>query len=73
MRWWGKLDAPSRWALTKRNILLLIRGAGAPRCGAVARLDATFRAIRGIGEGGFWKRTENEVAETEGTEGDSIQ
>ena len=29
--------------------------------------------IRGIGEGGFWKRTGNEVAETEGTEGDSIQ
>ena len=41
--------------------------------GLVARLGATFRAIRGIGEGGFWKRTGNEVAETEGTEGDSIQ
>ena len=40
---------------------------------AVARLCATFRAFRGIGEGGFWKRTGNEVAETEGTEGDSIQ
>ena len=41
--------------------------------GLVARLDATFGGIRGIGEGGFWKRTGNEVAETEGTEGDSIQ
>ena len=30
----------------------------------VARLDATFRAVRGIGEGGFWKRSGNEVAET---------
>ena len=49
------------------------RGSTAVRCGAVARLDATFRAIRGIGEGGFWKRTGNEVAETEGTEGDSIR
>ena len=39
----------------------------------VARLDATLGAIRGIGEGGFWKRTGNEVAETEGTEGNSIQ
>ncbi len=39
----------------------------------VARLDATLGAIRGIGEGGFWKRTGNEVAETEGTEGDLIQ
>ena len=39
----------------------------------VARLDATFGGIRSIGEGGFWKRTGNEVAETEGTEGDSIQ
>ena len=26
---------------------------------AVARLCATFRAFRGIGEGGFWKRTGN--------------
>ena len=25
--------------------------------GLVARLDATFRAVRGIGEGGFWKRS----------------
>ena len=41
--------------------------------GLVARLGATFGGIRGIGEGGFWKRTGNEVAETEGTEGDSIQ
>ena len=40
---------------------------------AVARLGATFGGIRGIGEGGFWKRTGNEVAETEGTEGDLIQ
>ena len=40
---------------------------------AVARLCATFRAFRGIGEGGFWKRTGNEVAETEGTEGELIQ
>ena len=63
------MDAPSPWALTKRNILLLIRGSGV----LVARLDATFGGIRGIGEGGFWKRTGNEVAETEGTEGDSIQ
>ena len=39
----------------------------------VARLDATLGAVRGIGEGGFWKRTGNEVAETEGTEGDLIQ
>ena len=39
----------------------------------VARLDATFRAIRGIGEGGFWKRTGNEVAETKETEGVQIQ
>ena len=39
--------APSPWALTKRNILLLIRGSGV----LVARLDATFRGIRGIGEG----------------------
>ena len=37
---------------------------------AVARLGATFGAIGGIGEGGFWKRTGNEVAETEGREGD---
>ena len=36
----------------------------------VARLGATFGGIRGIGEGGFWKRTGNEVAETEGREGD---
>ena len=34
-------------ALTRKNILLLIRGAGV----LVARLDATFRGIRGIGEG----------------------
>ena len=36
-------------ALTKKNILLLIRGTGA----LVARLGATFGGIRGIGEGGF--------------------
>ena len=60
----------SPWVLAGRYFLLSIRGAGAPRCGAVARLDATFRGIRGIGEGGFWKRTGNEVAETEGREGD---
>ena len=36
-------------ALTRKNILLLIRGAGV----LVARLDATFGGIRGIGEGGF--------------------
>ena len=47
LRWCGQLAAPSPWALTKRNILLLIRGAGV----LVARLDATFRGIRGIGEG----------------------
>ena len=41
------MAAPFPWALTKRNILLLIRGAGV----LVARLDATFRGIRGIGEG----------------------
>ena len=35
-------------ALTKKNILLLIRGTGA----LVARLGATFGGIRGIGEGG---------------------
>ena len=47
LRWCGQLAAPFPWALTKRNILLLIRGAGV----LVARLDATFRGIRGIGEG----------------------
>ena len=55
--------------LAGRYFLLSIRGTR----GLVARLDATFRGIRGIGEGGFWKRTGNEVAETEGTEGDLIQ
>ena len=59
----------SPWVLAGRYFLLSIRGTR----GLVARLDATFRGIRGIGEGGFWKRTGNEVAETEGTEGDSIQ
>ena len=42
-----QLVLPSPLALTKKNILLLIRGAGV----LVARLGATFRAIRGIGEG----------------------
>ena len=32
LRWWGELDAPSPWALSKRNILLSIRGAGAFSC-----------------------------------------
>ena len=64
-----QLVLPSPLALTRKNILLLIRGAGV----LVARLGATFGGIRGIGEGGFWERTGNEVAETEGTEGDSIQ
>ena len=53
LRWWGELDAPSPWALSKRNILLSIRGPGV----LVARLGATFGAVRGIGEGGFWKRS----------------
>ena len=44
-----QLVLPSPLALTKKNILLLIRGSGV----LVARLDATFRAVRGIGEGGF--------------------
>ena len=47
LRWCGQLAAPSPLALTKRNILLLIRGSGV----LVARLDATLGAIRGIGEG----------------------
>ena len=42
-----QLVLPSPLALTRKNILLLIRGAGV----LVARLDATFRGIRGIGEG----------------------
>ena len=65
----SQLVLSSPWVLAGRYFLLSIRGTR----GLVARLDATFRAIRGIGEGGFWKRTGNEVAETEGTEGDSIQ
>ena len=48
LRWCGQLATPSPLALTKRNILLLIRGSGV----LVARLDATLGAIRGIGEGG---------------------
>ena len=64
-----QLVLSSPWVLAGRYFLLSIRGTR----GLVARLDATFRAIRGIGEGGFWKRTGNEVAETEGTEGDSVQ
>ena len=47
LRWCGQLAAPSPLALTKRNILLLIRGSGV----LVARLDATLGAVRGIGEG----------------------
>ena len=70
LRWCGQLDAPSSWALTKRNILLSIRGSAGRM---VASLRATLGLNGGIGEGGFWKRTGNEVAETEGTEGDSIQ
>ena len=37
----------SPWVLAGRYFLLSIRGTR----GLVARLDATFRAIRGIGEG----------------------
>ena len=44
-----QLVLPSPLALTRKNILLLIRGAGV----LVARLGATFWGIRGIGEGGF--------------------
>ena len=44
-----QLVLPSPLALTKKNILLLIRGEGV----LVARLDATFGGIRGIGDGGF--------------------
>ena len=44
-----QLVLPSPLALTRKNILLLIRGAGV----LVARLGATFGGIRGIGEGGF--------------------
>ena len=39
----------SPWVLAGRYFLLSIRGAR----GLVARLGATFRGIRGIGEGGF--------------------
>ena len=63
------MAALSPLVLAGRYFLLSIRGTR----GLVARLDATLGAIRGIGEGGFWKRTGNEVAETEGMEGDSIQ
>ena len=52
LRWWANRSLLFPLALTRKNILLLIRGAGAPRGGAVARLDATFGGIRGIGEGG---------------------
>ena len=55
-----QLVLSSPWVLAGRYFLLSIRGTR----GLVARLDATFRAIRGIGEGGFWKRSGNEVAET---------
>ena len=43
----------SPWVLAGRYFLLSIRGTR----GLVARLDATLGAIRGIGEGGFWKRS----------------
>ena len=65
----SQLVLSSPWVLAGRYFLLSIRGTR----GLVARLGATFGGIRGIGEGGFWERTGNEVAETEGTEGDSIQ
>ncbi len=70
LRWCGQLDAPSSWALTKRNILLSIRGSAGRM---VASLRATLGLNGGIGEGGFWKRTGNEVAETKETEGVQIQ
>ena len=70
LRWCGQLDAPSSWALTKRNILLSIRGSAGRM---VASLRATLGLNGGIGEGGFWKRTGNEVAETKETEGAQIQ
>ena len=44
-----QLVLPSPLAVTRKNILLLIRGAGV----LVARLGATFWGIRGIGEGSF--------------------
>ena len=44
-----QLVLSSPWVLAGRYFLLSIRGTR----GLVARLDATFRAIRGIGEGGF--------------------
>ena len=47
LRWCGQLAAPSPLVLAGRYFLLSIRGTR----GLVARLDATFRAIRGIGEG----------------------
>ena len=65
----SQLVLSSPWVLAGRYFLLSIRGTR----GLVARLDATLGAIRGIGEGGFWKRTGNEVAETKEKEGDSIQ
>ena len=42
-----QLVLSSPWVLAGRYFLLSIRGTR----GLVARLDATFRAIRGIGEG----------------------
>ena len=54
LRWCGQLDAPSSWALTKRNILLSIRGSAGRM---VASLRATLGLNGGIGEGGFWKRS----------------
>ncbi len=49
LRWWANRSLLFPLALTRKNILLLIRGAGH----LVARLDATFGGIRGIGGGGF--------------------
>ena len=49
LRWWANRSLLFPLALTRKNILLLIRGAGH----LVARLDATFGGIRGIGGGVF--------------------
>ena len=49
----SQLVLSSPWVLAGRYFLLSIRGTR----GLVARLDATLGAIRGIGEGGFWKRS----------------
>ena len=65
----SQLVLSSPWVLAGRYFLLSIRGTR----GLVARLDATLGLNGGIGEGGFWKRTGNEVAETKETEGVQIQ